>query len=65
MESGELWSDPEMHVEPRQGSDKKKTPGAEPWDGKAVGPNLSHKSISHDPDISENIEYDDFFDDSE
>jgi hypothetical protein len=67
MESGELSSEPEMHVEARGGggSDKKTTSRTELWDGKTVGPNLSEKLASHDPDISENIKHDDFFDEDE
>lgn len=62
MESGGLWSEPELHVEARQGSDKKTT---EPWDRKPVGPNLSKQLTSYGPDISENIKQDDFFDEDD
>lgn len=58
MESGELWSEPELHLEARRSSVKRSTLRTEPWAEKAVEPKLSEQPTSHgDPDMS-----DDFFD---
>lgn len=63
MESGELWSEPELHIEAKRSSVKKSTSRTEPWAEKTSGPELPEQSTSHEsPHIC-----DDFFeeDDSE
>jgi hypothetical protein len=59
MESGELSSEPELHVEASRGSNMKKASQAEPWDEKGI------ISEALNPHNAENIEQDDFFDDND
>jgi len=59
MEGGELWSEPELHVEARRVTDNKVASRAQT--GGAV-PSLSVTLASHDPYVPKNPEQDDFFD---